>query len=128
MPSDWSLKMREKLGHIPILSLEDMRKLPEAQEFDSGIYFLWREGELLYVGKSRDLCDRFARQQRLNRHAPFQTSRSAKEIPSDLMTCLVVENGQYCSEGLDYKLRDLERAYIAAYEPPYNHHGQNGGT
>lgn len=128
MRSEWHEKMLQQLAHIQILPLDEMRKLPEAQEFDSGVYFLWQGEELLYVGKSRNLSDRMTRQARVNRMIAFQTSRSAKYIPSDRHTCLVVESDPVCSPMLDYTLRDLERAYIAFYEPPYNYDGQNGGT
>lgn len=108
------------VAHIPIMGLAKLRALPEAQDYDSGIYFLWANTTLLYIGKSRNLSRRAYEQRTLKRYAPFQIGERSKPIPYDLMTCLVLENDPVCSPGLDLKLQAYERAYIAAYEPPYN--------
>lgn len=122
-------KARAECAHIQVLALADMRALPGPEEFDSGIYFLWAGDALLYIGKSRNLCTRAYYQRTLSKYAPFQTSDRAKPIPYDRMTCLVLENGIECSRELDTNLRDHERAYIAAYETPYNEdYQQNGFT
>ena len=115
------------VAHIPILGLAELRALPGPAQFDSGIYFLWEGDRLLYIGKSRNLCTREYYQSRLKRYAPFQTSERAKPIPYDRMTCLVLENGIECSRELDMNLRNYERAYIAAYETPYNEDYQMNG-
>lgn len=128
MPSEWSIRTRERLAHVEIFPLEVMRILPAAEEYDSGVYFLWSGNELLYVGKSRNLGQREYYQQTVNRYFPFQQSTTAKYIPADLMTCLIVESGIECSPRLDGKLKELERAYIATYEPPYNVDYRNGFT
>jgi hypothetical protein len=120
---------RAECAHIQVLSLDAMRALPGAQEYDSGIYFLWEGERLLYIGKSRNLSVREYYQSRLRRYAPFQTSDRAKPVPYDRMTCLVLESGIECSRELDTNLRNYERAYIAAYETPYNEdYQQNGFT
>lgn len=128
MPSEWSLHTRAKLAHVEIFPLPVLRLLPGPEEYDSGVYFLWEGDVLLYVGKSRNLCDRALRQHQVNRAFPFQESQTAKYIPADCMTCLIVESGIECSPRLDGRLRELERAYIAAYEPPYNADWRNGFT
>jgi hypothetical protein len=116
------------VAHLAVLSLPEMRALPGPKEFDSGIYFLWSGDHLLYIGKSRNLCQREYYQQTLKRYAPFQESTRAKPIPYDRMTCLVLENDIVCSRELDTNLRNYERAYIAAYETPYNEDYLNGFT
>jgi hypothetical protein len=118
----------QQYSHIRVLSLEELRALPGPAEFDSGIYFLWRTNELVYIGKSRNLCQRAYYQATVNRYAPFHVSRTAKPIAFDCMTCLVLENDIVCSPDLDAKLAAHERAYLAAYSPLYNCDQQNGFT
>lgn len=117
-----------EVAHIPILGLADLRALPEAKDYESGIYFLWAGDTLLYIGKSRNLSTRAYEQRTLRRYAPFQAGDRAKPIPFDRMTCLVLETGVECSPELDFNLRAYERAYIAAYEPPYNEDHMLGQT
>lgn len=123
----WAEIARKKYAHIPILPLADLARLPEAEEFDSGIYFLWQGETLVYIGKSRNIPDRLVRLSETNRFHTLRNSR-CKPVPHQRHTALVLERGQFASEGLDAKLRDHERAYIAHYLPPYNHPDHNGGT
>jgi hypothetical protein len=112
-------RISDQWAHIPILPTEDLAKLPEAEEFDSGIYFLWGGAELLYVGKSRNIPDRIQRLTQARRASPFYRA-SHKAVPFDRHTALVLEKGQFAEPGLDAKLQAHERAYINAYLPPYN--------
>lgn len=128
MPTEWSIRTRERLKHIPVLPLDELRTLPGPQEFDSGVYFLWAGDELMYIGKSRELLGRHVYQMQVNRNHPFNQSTTAKYIPHDRMTCLVIESGMICQPGLDGRLLNLERVYIATYEPPYNLGYINGFT
>jgi len=105
-----------------------MRALPEPVEFDAGIYFLWDGDELLYIGKSRDVLGRKTYQDLVNKNGVFHESPTAKFIPYDAITCLVVQNGWYADQRLDGQLQNLERIYIATYEPPYNIGYINGFT
>lgn len=123
----WAEQAREQFAHITILPLEKLATLPEADEYDAGIYFLWQGADLVYIGKSRNICDRLVRQSQVNRFGALRNSRH-KVIPHDRHTALVLETGQYCSPGLDRLLWDNERAYIAHYLPPFNHPDHNGGT
>lgn len=115
--------MRKRLAHIKVLPLAELMKLPEAQPFEAGIYFLWRGAELLYIGKSQHVLERMNRQVRDRDYDRLQQNR--RGVPFDRYTCLaVVEEGIK----LKFQLQDLERAYIATYEPSYNHTDANGGT
>jgi len=125
--STWAEQTREKFAHIPILPLEELARLPEAEEFDAGVYFLWQGKSLVYIGKSRNICDRLHRQAQVNRFAVFRMSR-CKAIPHERHTALVLEKGQFASPGLDSTLKQYERAYIAHYLPEFNHPDENGGT
>ena len=108
----------EKYAHVPILSLEEMYALPESQEYDSGIYFLWYQQGLVYIGKSRNLEVRAGYQAYVNRGTHH--SITAKVIPHDKRTCLVLESGIVASPRLDGTLTSYERAYIARYRPYFN--------
>lgn len=110
--------MRREYADVEILPLEALRALPKCGELTGGIYFLWLEGDLKYIGKSRDLDNR------LSFHERNPT------IPFDEHTALVIDRGQLIEDpiGLSAQLKRLERAYIAHYEPPYNHLYANVGT
>lgn len=126
--NDWVAKTRAQYAHIPILSIAELSALPGPAEYDSGIYFLWAGDALIYIGKSRNLCNRLYHLLSVNRYAPFQAGR-VKPIPFERITCLALETGIECSRNLDFNLQSYERAYIAAYEPPYNEdYVRNGFT
>lgn len=117
--TEYADRIRHQFAHIKVLPLEELARLPEAEQFDSGIYFLWGGTELLYIGKSRNLLDRQQRLRQAQRCSPLYQA-SHKAVPFDRYTVLVLEKGQFAEPGLDTKLRLYERAYINAYEPPYN--------
>lgn len=123
----WAEKAREQFAHIPILPLEELSKLPQAEEYDAGIYFLWDGPALVYIGKSTHICERMMRQQRINQNHVFYTGRH-RVIPHDRHTALVLEKGMFISPELRPKLMVYERAYIAHYLPAFNHPDDNGGT
>lgn len=114
--------MRAQSVGIDILPLEALRALPEAGEFDSGIYFLWQGDELRYIGKSENVRSRFAAQLQTNRFHGLRGSYRLRPIPCDRHTCLVLHNDPYIESRakLEGDLKRHERAYIAHYEPPDN--------
>ena len=124
---EYADRIKHQFAHIEILPLEDLAKLPEAEQFDSGIYFLWNGDKLVYIGKSRNLLDRLQRLQQAQRCSPLYQA-SHKAVPHDRHTALVLEKGQFAEPCLDEKLRLYERAYINAYEPPYNFDRASGLT
>lgn len=81
-----------------LLSLDDLRKLPSII-ICCGVYFLWRDDELLYVGQSILVGER------LNQH------ERAGQIPFTHHTCLRVNYDQ---------LDTVEYDYIEHLTPPYN--------
>jgi len=114
---------------MSVLSLDELRKLPDPQPLDAGIYFLWEGEELVYVGKSANLLERSARQHCVNRYASDRTyAERHTAIPHDRMTALVIESGRVQSPRLKYLLRDTEQEYIDAYQPRWNADDSNGGT
>jgi hypothetical protein len=105
---------------IPLLSLDELRALPEAQEYDGGVYFLWQNDQLQYIGKSSHVLERLAKQGYVNKYAPFQQGKSQIPIPFDRHTCIVLEQGFVKQPGTPALLRDYERLYIGTYPTPYN--------
>lgn len=125
----WAEKTRRVYKHIPILAIEELRKLPEPEPFDGGIYFLWQGDELVYVGKSSHIVERSERQHRIERYSSDRTYWDRHDrLPHDRLTALVLEKGRVKSPYLPFKLQDYERAYIAHYEPKLNHLDVDGGT
>lgn len=112
--------LAELKGRLPLLSLDELRALPEAQEYDGGVYFLWQDDQLQYVGKSSHVLERLAKQGYVNKYAPFQNGKSQIAIPFDRHTCIVLETGFVKQPGTPQMLRDYERLYIGTYETPYN--------
>lgn len=104
----------------PVLSLDEMRTLPEAEEFDAGVYFLWLADQLQYIGQSSHILERLAKQSYVNKYAPFQNGKSQIEIPHDRHTCIVLEKGVIRSPQTKGKMQDVERLYIGTYPTPYN--------
>lgn len=119
----WAEQTKKKLAHIKVLPLEQIRELPEAGPYDGGIYFLWLKGELVYIGKSRQVQERITQLKQDARYARLVDAPRPR--PFDRYTCLVVDEPM---EKLAPILKDLERAYIATHEPRYNHLDVNSGT
>ena len=105
---------------LPLLSMAELRLLPEAEEYDSGVYFLWLENELPYIGRSHHVLERLTHQRTVNRYAPFQNGRAQIHIPFDRHTCIVLEKGFVRQPQTGAKLRDYERLYVGSYPTPYN--------
>lgn len=106
---------------MDILSLQELKALPPSQDFDAGVYFLWKNDELQYIGQSSQIAERMVLQEWAN----FYGSRRAhkmKQIPFDRHTCIVLENGMIRSEGIRKRLLALEKTYIQTYRPPFNKH------
>jgi hypothetical protein len=123
----WVQQMKRELADVEIVPLAELRKLPAAEEFDAGVYFLWLENELQYVGKSNHICERLTFQDWAN--AAVDRTHPMKKIPYDRHTCIVLESGRLREDpNLGNMMQRLERAYIAHYQPPFNFLGQNPGT
>jgi len=123
----WTEQTRAELSHVEIMPLERLQQLPEAGEFDGGIYFLWLGDQLQYVGKSNQISIRLNHHHYAYKFGRLRTSRS-KRIPFDRHTSIVLFDETNKSNKLEWLMRDTERAYIAHYEPPFNSLEQNPGT
>jgi|SRR5579859_1780805 len=119
--------IKHTYAHIKILTLEELRALPECKDYDRGIYFLWRGPELLYIGKSRNVPDRIQRLTQAKRCSPFYQA-SHKAVPFDRHTVLVLSNSPIRDETIELPLQLHERAYIDAYRAPYNFDRASGLT
>jgi hypothetical protein len=115
----WVDRVKAECAHIPLLPLDELRALPEAKEFDSGVYFLWNAGELQYIGKSIQVMTRICNHSFSTRRGGTDTTYHSR-VPFDRHTCLVLENGRYRVPGVEKRLTEHEQAYIAHYLPPHN--------
>ncbi len=86
----------------PLLSLEELRALAREAPFrqGAGVYFLWGDDELLYVGSSIQFDDR------------IWMHRYEGRIPFEFATFIV------CPD--EYVREYIETAYIRAFKPLYN--------
>ncbi len=123
MSAIWHDTIRDRLAHIKVLSLEELRTLPEAKPFEGGLYFLWRGDELLWIGKTNHILERINRQVRNRVYDKFQVGQ--RGIPFDRYTCLVIDAEP---SRLPALMQDMERAYLMHYDTPYNNTDANGGT
>lgn len=106
---------------MSLLSLDELRTLPsDANDYESGLYFLWSGGVLQYVGKATILAYRLYRHQRAHKYQPVRSFSWEKRIPYDRYTCLVIDSSYELSDRLRAQLIELEAEYIAAYRPPFN--------
>jgi hypothetical protein len=126
--SEYADRIAHTWAHVPIRPLEELRVLPEAGEYQAGIYFLWRGDELLYIGRSRNLPDRIQRLTQTRRCSPLYEHPAHKAVPFERHTALVLSESMYVEPGLDKMLQDHERAYINKYRPPYNIDRASGRT
>ena len=124
----WVEQTKQRYAHIPILSIEELAKLPAPQEYDAGVYFLWKDGGLIYIGKSKHICERLYIQGCMNRCGTLYHGTRYKSIPWDAVTCIVLQTGWECPPWLSGRLTEYERAYIAAYEPLLNEDFRDGFT
>jgi hypothetical protein len=104
---------------VTLLTLEELRALPEAHGFDGGIYFLWADDFLQYVGMSSHVRQRMVYHAWAINGAPIRKNK-CYPVRHDRHTCLVLETGRIKEpEALD-RFRSLEAEYIKEYMPPYN--------
>lgn len=97
-----TLRMRHIEGpSVDLLSLDEVRDLPEVTRFSgNGVYFLWKEGALIYVGQSNSVANRV----RMHR-------QNHKVRDYDLATWLSVDWPWHLS---------MEALYIAKLSPRMN--------
>lgn len=98
---------------VATFTLEEARALPEEVESGSGVYFLWRAGELLYIGSGvKNVMDRVAEQVRHKRFGKLNGNRH-RSIPFDRYTVLACASDE---------ARDIELALLGKFgRPEYNH-------
>jgi hypothetical protein len=94
---------------LEIFPIELLRMLPACDDYDGGVYFLWKGDELLYIGKSKQICYR------------LQLHDAARKIPYEYHTCIAVNRGRMIPDRFDLVLDPIEQAYIRHYRPPFNH-------
>ena len=118
MRADWVKTTLERLGHIKVLSLDDIRALPVCGPYEAGIYFLWLKDELQYVGKSKQVSERIAQQGRALRHNALTAGR--RGIPHDRHTCLPVDEGT----GFEWRLAGSGAHLHRHLSPTFQHGGR----
>lgn len=82
---------------------------------EGGVYFLWRAGALVYVGRSRNVLWRLEIIRSNTRYA--RVAFYSMPMPFDRVTILKFD---LPSEVFHYVVKDHEHAYIATHMPEYN--------
>lgn len=98
--------------NIATFTLEQAKALPPTVESGSGVYFLWRADELLYIGSGvKNVMDRVAQQVR-NKVYGRTNYNWHRSIPFDRYTVLA------CGKN---EARDIELALLEKFGlPEYN--------
>lgn len=119
------MNARKRLAHVPVLSLEQMRALPEPRPQEGGVYFLWLADELRYVGRSRNILFRVEIFRSYTRYGRV-TYYEMPPMPFDRITFIALE--AETKERFHFMAKDYERAYIATYLPAYNSDCNDAGN
>lgn len=108
---------------MTILSLEALMALPDAEDGYAGIYFLWLDGNLQYVGQSRSVANRIT-QHHWNYMYGAQRAQPVARIRFDKSTYLELDRSPYLDRDglrkLGKLLIDTEALYVNAYRTPFN--------
>lgn len=109
---------------MELLTLDDLRRLPDASEGRSGVYFLWLGEDLQYIGQSMVIGTRIGQHQQNYLYGPLR-STPVTRIKFDSGTMIELSTLRYFEEMEDLrKLRKLiletEVAYVNAYRTPFN--------
>lgn len=120
------VETRKRLAHVPLLSLEQLRALPEPRPKEGGVYFLWRGDELVYVGRSQNVLWRVEIFRSNARYSRVSYYSAMPRMIFDRITLQKFELPSF--EAFHYTTMDYEHAYIATYLPPYNADYQAAGN
>jgi hypothetical protein len=106
-----------------LLSLDELRELPDASDGYAGVYFLWLGSDLQYIGQSRHIANRL-NQHEWNRLYGAMRGRSVPQINFDRATMIQLDDRPYMESDEEralYKLLiETEGAYVNAYRTPFN--------
>lgn len=117
----WRERVLQSCDHILVLTLDELRRLPQAKPGQAGVYFLWHEDELQYVGQSIDVSARLNAHHLNRRYGTGGIrNRAANAIQHNSHTCLVLALDRPTAHLIKPKLREYESLYIATYVPPKN--------
>ena len=92
----WRTRLDRANRRCWVLPLDQLRGLPDAEDGDAGVYFMWLGPRLVYVGESKEIS------YRLTRHWKLRTRT----------TWLALDHDQV--------RKGCEGGYVRAYRPPYN--------
>lgn len=100
-----------------LLSLEELRALPDQESRKPCVYFLWLDQELMYIGSTpspnRRMCQHW-QNLRYGGRRFGDNGGNMRVIPFNRATFL---------ETTQDRMRELESSYQDAYPTPYNWHG-----
>lgn len=105
-----------------VLSMDAIKALPDDQEC-RGVYFLWDDDTLQYIGQSMQIGNRVVAHERNYIFGIFRAT-PPKRIKFNRVTCLSMDKRPFAATREIERLRNrmllIERAYIEKYRPPFN--------
>jgi len=103
------------------MTLEDFQGLPECVR-GKGIYFLWLDDELLYIGASTQAVDRVNRQEQIRDFGAQYCETRYRHLPQIPFNKATI----YKWDGRIIDMADAEIALIRRFKPPYNKVAERG--
>ena len=99
---------RTHIDDVTVMTMAELRALPrEAPDIGSGIYFLWNDDELVYIGMARNIADRVIGHKRA-----AMGFRTGKKIEFNSYSFFLWDDEPW--------MHEVELLYILAYRPRFN--------
>lgn len=109
---------------MKILTLNELRSLPNAESGCSGVYFLWLGDALQYIGQSMVIGTRIGQHYQNYRYG-WTRSRPVAQINFDHQTMIELDTRNYFEDDEELKrlrkeMLETEAIYVNAYRTPFN--------
>ena len=101
----------QELLNNPKLAWKDMSRLPKA----NGVYIIYLAEQILYIGESKNIWDRFWKHHRTGNASSFRANMIKENIESSILDNCTIQYVQ-----LLYGRKELEEYLIEKYKPVFN--------
>lgn len=101
----------KELLNIPRLAWKDMHRLPKT----NGVYMIHFAEQILYIGESKNIWDRFWKHHRTGNASSFRTNMIKAKVDSTILENCTIQYVQ-----LLYGRKEFEEYLIEKYKPIFN--------
>lgn len=101
----------QELLNSPKLAWQDMSRLPKA----NGVYIIYLAEQILYIGESKNIWDRFWKHHRTGNASSFRSNMYKANVDSAILKNCTIQYVQ-----LLYGRKELEEYLIEKYKPVFN--------